>query len=150
MPRKLQPPFQYFIDECLGRGVRDAVTRALESGERVHSLADHFEMGTKDEVWLQAVGKLGWIVVTMDGKLRYRPNERAALLAANVAAFMVKTAKGDVMADRVRRAMPQIRTALRGSKAPLVGTIVDSGAIKLLIVGGMDAKKTIKPHGSKG
>ncbi len=68
MPRKLQPPFQYFIDECLGRSVRDAVESALESGEQVHSLADHFDRGTKDEVWLQSVGKRGWVVLTMDGK----------------------------------------------------------------------------------
>jgi len=150
MPRKLQPPFQYFIDECLGRRVRDALESVLESDEQVHTLADHFDRGTKDEVWLQSVGKRGWVVLTMDGKLRYRPNERAALLSANVAAFMVKTARGEVMAERVVRAMPQIRTALRGSKAPLVGTIVDSGAVNLLIVAGTDAKKTIKPHGSKG
>ncbi len=150
MPRKLQPPFQYFIDECLGRGVREAVERALEPEELVHVLTEHFKRGTEDEVWLQAVGKRGWVVITMDGWLRYRPNERAALLDANVAAFMVKTATGDVMAARIERAMPQIRTALRGSKAPMVGTIVDSGAVTLRIVGGLDANKTIKPHGSRG
>lgn len=150
MPRNIRPPFQFFIDECLGRGIRDAVTPVLEGDEQVHMLLEHFARGTQDEVWLRDIGQRGWVVLTMDGRLRHRPNERAALISANVAAFMVKAARGDIMAERIARALPQVRTALRGTKAPLVGTITESGAVNLHIIGGKDQQRTIKPHGSKG
>ena len=150
MPPRITPPFQFFIDECLGRSVSDAVAAALELDEEVRVLADHFERGTKDEVWLRDVGQRGWVVLTMDSRLRHRPNERVALISASVAAFMVKAARGGVMAERVARALPQVRTALRSSNVPLVGTITDSGAVNLLIVGGKDKKRTIKPHAGGG
>jgi hypothetical protein len=42
---------------------------------------DHFARDEEDRVWLQSVGEKGWVVLTKDQKLRYRPLEINALRA---------------------------------------------------------------------
>jgi hypothetical protein len=76
--------------------------------------------------------------------------DRLSLATTEVDGIDGLAPQATVMADRIQRAMPQIRTALRGNRAPMVGTIIDSGAVNLLIVGGQDAQRTIKPRGTKG
>ena len=51
--------------------------------------ADHFAPDTPDTAWLEVVGERGWIAVTHDRRIRYKPNERDAVMRHGVALLIV-------------------------------------------------------------
>ena len=78
-PSDAKPPdgSVFFIDRSLGIDpLRIQLTRA---GLTVVIHDDHFARDEEDRIWLKAVGERGWIVLTKDQRLRYRPLEVAAL-----------------------------------------------------------------------
>jgi predicted nuclease of predicted toxin-antitoxin system len=84
---ELHEPLVFFLDRSLGK---KKVAQALrQAGAVVEVHADHFPSDARDEDWLQVVGSRGWIVLTKDERIRYRPNERRALLRAGVRAFIL-------------------------------------------------------------
>jgi hypothetical protein len=76
----------YFTDRDLGKRFPE-ILRA--SGLNVERHADHFPPETPDEVWLEEVGKRGWIALTHDQRIRYKPNERDAVMRHRVALLVV-------------------------------------------------------------
>lgn len=42
-----------------------------------------------DSEWLARAGQEGWLVITRDNKIRYRPGERRAIIENNVGAFVL-------------------------------------------------------------
>ncbi|HEV8040842.1 MAG TPA: hypothetical protein VGP62_18360 [Bryobacteraceae bacterium] len=50
---------------------------------------DHFARDEEDRMWLRAVGERGWVVLTKDQRLRYRPFEIAALRASGARVFVL-------------------------------------------------------------
>ncbi len=76
----------YFTDRDLGKRFPDI----LESGGlKVERHADHFAPDTPDEVWLEEIGKRGWIALTHDRRIRYKPNERDAVMRHRVALLVI-------------------------------------------------------------
>jgi len=145
MPRRLDPPYRFLIDECLGlRDVPNAMTAALDAGESVIPFQEMFARSTADEVWLRKAGAAGLVIITKDDRLRFRPNERAALIDANTAVFTVASGTGSSMAATLVQGLPTMRRVLRGQKPPLVGRVLNNGSIALHIVDGVDARKTVK------
>lgn len=61
----------FFIDRSLG--IEPIRTELVEAGLVVEVHDDHFERDAEDRVWLHAVGARGWVILTKDQKLRYRP-----------------------------------------------------------------------------
>jgi hypothetical protein len=58
---RLEEPFVFFVDRCLGRQiVPDALKAALEPSERVEIHDDHFAQDARDVQWLKSVGERGW------------------------------------------------------------------------------------------
>jgi len=87
-----------------------AIGRRLEEeGLQVELHNDHFSQGTQDAEWLPVVGRRGWIVLTKDTRIRYRPNEKQALLAAGVRAFAFTSGSlsGAEMSDAIVKALPR-------------------------------------------
>jgi hypothetical protein len=76
----------FFTDRDLGRQFPDILRSA---GLAVERHADHFAPDSSDETWLAHVGKLGWVAVTHDRRIRYKPNELAAVLQHRVALLVV-------------------------------------------------------------
>ena len=76
----------YFTNRDLGKRFPE-ILRA--SGLNVERHADHFPPETPDEVWLEEVGKRGWIALTHDQRIRYKPNERDAVMRHRVALLVV-------------------------------------------------------------
>ena len=105
-----------------------------ERGLKVVAHDDAFEPGTADAVWLSDVGAKGWIVLTKDARIRYRTNEREALLRANVRAFVLRSGNltGQQMADAFVRAIPRIERLLRSQPAPFIAGVSASGQVTLL------------------
>lgn len=87
--------FEFFIDRSLGR---HQVPQALrEAGLTVYTMAEVYveQAGQrlKDEVWLEEVGRRGWVVLMKDDAIRRRPAEREALIAGAVRAFCLTNAQ---------------------------------------------------------
>jgi hypothetical protein len=78
--------FVYFTDRDLGKRFPEILRTAGLSVER-H--ADHFGETTPDETWLAEVGRRGWIALTHDQRIRYKPNERDAVMRHNVALLVI-------------------------------------------------------------
>jgi hypothetical protein len=148
--RRLREPFTYFVDECLGRHiVPDALRSTIQTGEQVAILPQ----GTLDVDWIPQAHRGGWVCFTKDRALRHRPNELAALLAANIAVFVVGEARGEVQAARIVLALSTVRRALRSRDVPLIARIDDEGGVTILYDGGRQLKPAPRmklKHGGRG
>lgn len=78
--------FVYFTDRDLGKQFPEILK---SGGLTVERHADHFAHDTPDEVWLETVGKRGWIALTHDRRIRYKPNERDAVVRHGVALLVI-------------------------------------------------------------
>ena len=78
--------FVYFTDRDLGKRFPE-ILRA--GGLTVERHDDHFAPETGDEVWLESVGRRGWIALTHDRRIRYKPNERDAVMRHGVALLVI-------------------------------------------------------------
>jgi uncharacterized protein with PIN domain len=83
----------FFIDRNLGkkfaRTLRDA-------GVSVELHDDHFDERTMDVVWIPAIAERGWVAVTKDDRIRYRPLEKELVLASR-ARLLLLTGKADLV-----------------------------------------------------
>jgi hypothetical protein len=71
----------FFTDRDLGHLFPELLSKA---GIAVERHDDHFGPATADEAWLREVGRKGWFVLTHDQRIRYKPNERDAVMEAGV------------------------------------------------------------------
>jgi hypothetical protein len=77
----------FFIDRSLG--TEPIRTELVNTGLVVEIHDDHFARDEEDRVWLRTVGERGWVVLTKDQRLRYRPLEIAALRASKARVFVL-------------------------------------------------------------
>jgi hypothetical protein len=98
----------FFIDRSLG--VEPIQTELINSGLVVEIHDDHFARGEEDRIWLRTVGERGWVVLTKDQRLRYRPLEIAALPASNARVFVLTAGnlRGREIASAFTKALPRI------------------------------------------
>ena len=52
------------------------------AGIRVHRHDDHFPQDCSDEEWLTEIGNRGWVAITRDQRIRYKPNELQSVIDA--------------------------------------------------------------------
>lgn len=133
MARPLPEPV-LFLDECLGR--TDVPDALRAKGICVELLHEHFDLATPDTAWLTEVGRRGWVVLTKDERIRRRRIEMDALLAANVAAFVLTSGNltGAGMALAFASAWPRIQKTVRDYASPFVAAVDAGGHVRLLSV----------------
>ena len=129
-----KPPDEptFFIDRSLGCiQVPEAFRQAGIDFIPHHAL---FQADAKDEEWLSKAGEKGWVVLTKDDKIRYRPLERMALMGAGVAAFILsaRNIKAAEMASIFIRALPKIKRLLKKTKRPFIARVTRSGDVSIL------------------
>lgn len=76
----------FFTDRDLGLQF-PAILSA--GGLTVQRHADHFAPECPDSEWLAAVSSKGWVALTHDKRIRYKPNELAAVVEHKVALLVV-------------------------------------------------------------
>lgn len=113
----------FFVERSLGARVVPAVLRAR--GVRVEVHADHFKHDEADAIWLSAVGRNGWVLLTKDKHIRLRTLEREALLRADVRAFSLTSGNltGDEMAGVFLRHWTTIEWVARHEPAPFIAAV---------------------------
>ena len=68
----------FFTDRDLGLQFPQILR---DAGLTVERHADHFPHDCPDDVWLAAVAARGWVALTHNSRIRYKPNELAAIVA---------------------------------------------------------------------
>ena len=76
----------FFTDRDLGLKFPEILAAG---GLTVERHADHFAPDCPDSEWLAAVSAKGWVAVTHDGRIRYKPNELAAVIEHKAALLVV-------------------------------------------------------------
>ena len=88
----------------------------------------------RTSAWLAEVGARGWIVLTKDSRIRRHPLELQALLAAEVAAFMLTATDltGADMGHLLVAALPRITALVRSRARPFIATISRQGQVAII------------------
>lgn len=111
----------YFTDRDLGKQFPAALR---EAGLQVERHADHFEPSTPDEAWLPEVGRLGWVVLTHDERIRYKPNELAAVLRHGVALLVVQgQAPYPQLAKWFVQTLPRVEAFVAAHEPPYIAKV---------------------------
>jgi PIN like domain len=76
----------FFTDRDLGTTFPEILKGA---GFAVERHRDHFPPDCPDEDWLAEVGKREWVAVTHDTRIRYKPNELAAVIRHRVRLLVI-------------------------------------------------------------
>ena len=121
----------FFIDRSLGIDPdRMALTKC---GLVVEIHDDHFARDEEDRVWLRTVGERGWVVLTNDQRLRYRPLEIAALRASKARVFVLTAGnlRGIEIAEAFLAAIPRICRVLHTLSGPFVARVSQSGHVTI-------------------
>lgn len=150
---QLSPPFVFFVDRCLGKGVvPDALKGVLLEGETVEIHDNHYPPDTADIDWLTEVGAKGWVVLSQDQNITRNPLEQRALQAANVAFIGLASANatGSDKARTLVTALDGVRRALRRFGLPMIATVTQSGEVVVKWTDGGRLKKPRRIAPKKG
>lgn len=114
-------PRVYFTDRDLGK---QFPARLREAGLQVERHADHFEPSTPDEVWLPEIGRRGWVALTHDENIRYKPNELAAVMRHGVALLVVQgRAPFPQLAEWFVQTLPRVEAFLADHRPPFIAKV---------------------------
>lgn len=111
----------FFTDRDLGRELPGAV---LAAGMVVESHADHFAHDTPDSDWIPIVSQRGWVILTRDRRMRYKPAEREAILrsGARVLILVGKVTHRELAINCVR-SRARIESFIARNTAPFIARI---------------------------
>lgn len=119
----------FFTDRDLGKQFPGIL---LGAGLRVERFVDHFPDACPDEVWLREIGKRGWVAITHDGRIRYKPNELAAVVAHRVGLLLViGKAPFAELARTFVATRAQIQRFLSENKPPFIAKVHRPSPAKL-------------------
>src|SRR5436190_9605130 len=111
----------YFTDRDLGKRFGEILKAG---GLNVERHADHFAPDTPDEVWLAEIGRRGWIALTHDRRIRYKPNERDAVMRHAVALLViVGHASFPELAHGFVATIPRIEQFLASHRPPFIAKV---------------------------
>jgi hypothetical protein len=117
---------EFFTDRDLGLTFPAILTAA---GLQVHRHQDYFGPTTSDEDWLSAVAAKGWVSVTHDGRIRYKPNEIAAVVTHRVRLLVVigKAPNAQLAANFIAT-LDRINHFLEDHEPPVIGKVYMASA----------------------
>jgi hypothetical protein len=132
-PSAAKPPdgTVFFIDRSLG--VDPIRKELIKAGLAVEIHDDHFARDEEDRIWLRRVGESGWVVLTKDKRIRYRPLEFAALRASKARVFVLTAGnlRGIEIAEVFLTALPEISKALYSLPGPFIARVSQSGHVTI-------------------
>ena len=115
----------FFTDRNLGKQFPNLLSQA---GLIVERHADHFADIAKDEEWLAEVGHRGWYAITHDQRIRYKPNEKAAVMQAGVGLFvLIGTLPFAELAKNFIITFPKIEQFIKENHRPFIAKVYRPG-----------------------
>ncbi len=111
----------YFTDRDLGKQFSTILASAGLNIERHHDL---FKPDGSDEQWLQHCGENGRIAITHNERIRYTPNELAAVKQHRVSLrIAIGHTPFPLLATNFLRTLPKIEAFLIQHKAPFIAKV---------------------------
>lgn len=111
----------FFTDRDLGKHFPDTLAAAGLAVERHH---DFFPPDGSDEQWLEYVGKNGRIALTHNERIRYTPNELAAVVRHKVSLLViVGKAPLPSLAASFVATLPKIEAFIANHQPPYIAKI---------------------------
>ena len=111
----------FFTDRDLGLQFPQILK---QGGLSVERHADHFAPDCPDAEWLAAAAANGWIAVTHDKRIRYKPNELAAVIQNNVGLIVVVgDAPFSQLATAFVKTAPRIIDFLKHQSPPFIAKV---------------------------
>lgn len=120
----------FFSDENLGRVKFPQPLR--DAGVKLEIHLDHFAQGAPDEEWLPVVGRRGWVLLTLDSRLRYNRLQQRAMMENSVAAFVL--VGGDTHEEKAAvflEALARIRSFLARNPPPFIAKVYRGGRVEI-------------------
>ena len=119
----------FFIDRSLGKEPLASSLRELNWNVELHD--DHFSQDAADTFWLDEVGRRGWVVLSKDKHIRYRPLERAMFLESRCRVFVLTggALSSRQIADAFVRAAKKIELMARRLPAPFLAHVSTLGKV---------------------
>jgi predicted nuclease of predicted toxin-antitoxin system len=121
----------FFIDRCLGKEPLASSLRALDWNIELHD--DHFPQDAPDTLWLSEAGQRGWIVLSKDQRIRFRPLEREMLVESRCRVFILTAGSlsSRQIADIFVRAAPKIERMARQQPPPFQAYVSAMGKVTI-------------------
>lgn len=92
---------------------------------------DHFAKGTQDVDWLPLVAAKGWILLTLDTRLRYNKLEQKAILDNGLPVFLIVGGRRhDEKAELFLKARNKIERFLERHRPPFIAKIYANGQVE--------------------
>ena len=111
----------FFTDRNLGKQFPSIISAA---GITVERHQDHFSHDLPDAEWLRVVGERGWVAITHDQKIRYKPNELAAVVLYRVSLLVViGKAPFPELAHTFVATLPKVSEFLSNHSPPFIAKI---------------------------
>lgn len=96
----------------------------LQAGLTIEKHADYFADIAKDEEWLTEVGRRGWYAITHDQRIRYKPNEKAAVMQAGVGLLvLIGTVPFAELARNFIVTLPKIEQFINDHPRPFIARV---------------------------
>lgn len=111
----------FFTDRDLGHLFPEILKGA---GITVERHRDHFKPECPDEDWLAEVGKREWVALTHDARIRYKPNELAAVVRHRVRLLViVGKAPFPVLAASFVATRSRVEAFLENTRPPVIAKV---------------------------
>lgn len=113
----------YFCDRNLGRKFP---LRLRELGLAVELHDDHFSQEERDEIWIPQVSRQGWVILTLDERIRFNKVEKELLLAYRARVILLPNPNQRTpgwllqVAEEFVRAQAQVERFLNKTPSPFV------------------------------
>jgi len=121
----------FFTDRDLGTAFPEILK---DAGFAVERHRDRFQPDCPDEDWLAEVGKREWVALTHDARIRYKPNELAALIRHRVRLLVIvgKAPFPDLAASFVAT-RKRIEAFLESAAAPIIAKVYRATPAELTV-----------------
>ena len=111
----------YFCDRNLGKRFGQELRR---QGLVVELHDDHFPQDMPDEDLLRHVAAQGWVILTLDKRMRYRPAEKAAILRHQARVILLPLPKSPdwwlTLATEFTQAQSKVLAFLKRNQPPFL------------------------------
>ncbi|MEX2271823.1 MAG: hypothetical protein WD690_10150 [Vicinamibacterales bacterium] len=132
----------FFTDRDLGLTFPSTLRGA---GLAVERHADHFPPDCPDERWLDEVAARGWVAITHDARIRYKPNELAAVVRHRVTLLVVVGKAPHLeLARSFVNTVAQIRSTNTITSKEAGETLADSGSLFLKLMKELGSKADVQ------
>ena len=129
-PKSPLESFTFLVEESLGKKLARAL---IDLGLKAITHVDNPDLprGIDDEQWAKETGQAGWVTISKDIEIRYKPNEREAIVRykARVLQFTRGNWTSEQMITAFTEARRRVENLLNKQPGPFIARISKKGEI---------------------